>query len=340
MRGHAGEGERWLSSALALDDSNTVVRSKALHGASNLAFVRGDYVRAATLDNENVALRRTLGDTRGVGISLLHLAIVTRHQGDAPRSLELCRDSLALFRDLDDPQWCANALNQLGMTLRDLRAYRAAREALEEALALFRRLGGTRRIANALGNLGDLAHAEGDHDRAETHLLQALDCFHTLDDAWGTSAALESLALVACDRGPAQRAAVLLGAAHAQREEAAAALATVDVPAHDRALATLRLGLGTEALHAAYALGEQMSRPDAVTFAHDRATPTAPASLTEREQAVATLVASGASNYQIADALVITKRTADTHVSNILRKLGLASRSQLAVWWVSRSTYL
>ena len=102
----------------------------------------------------------------------------------------------------------------------------------------------------------------------------------------------------------------------------------------------MHLGLGTDAFDAAYARGQQMPRPEAVMFARDRAAPTAPASLTEREQAVASLVASGASNDQIADALVITKRTADTHVSNILRKLGLASRAQLAVWWVSRSTYL
>jgi filamentous hemagglutinin family protein len=42
-------------------------------------------------------------------------------------------------------------------------------------------------------------------------------------------------------------------------------------------------------------------------------------------------VAQGLSNQQIADSLVISERTARTHVSNILGKLGVASRTQAAL---------
>jgi DNA-binding NarL/FixJ family response regulator len=42
----------------------------------------------------------------------------------------------------------------------------------------------------------------------------------------------------------------------------------------------------------------------------------------------------GASNKEIAYELSITERTARTHVSNILGKLGLASRTQAALWAV------
>jgi DNA-binding NarL/FixJ family response regulator len=42
-------------------------------------------------------------------------------------------------------------------------------------------------------------------------------------------------------------------------------------------------------------------------------------------------VANGLSNQQIADALVISERTAQTHVSNILSKLGVASKTQAAL---------
>jgi DNA-binding NarL/FixJ family response regulator len=54
--------------------------------------------------------------------------------------------------------------------------------------------------------------------------------------------------------------------------------------------------------------------------------------LTEREREVLRLVARGLSNKAIADELAITERTARTHVSNILGKLGLTSRTQAALY--------
>ncbi|WP_217242237.1 response regulator transcription factor [Streptomyces sp. AC555_RSS877] len=59
--------------------------------------------------------------------------------------------------------------------------------------------------------------------------------------------------------------------------------------------------------------------------------PTGLASLTSRERDVLVLVAEGRSNQQIADELVISERTARTHVSNVLRKLRLTSRTQAAL---------
>ena len=56
------------------------------------------------------------------------------------------------------------------------------------------------------------------------------------------------------------------------------------------------------------------------------------AELTEREQEILRLVAEGKPNKEIAAQLVISERTARTHVSNILRKLGLSSRTQAALW--------
>jgi DNA-binding NarL/FixJ family response regulator len=55
-------------------------------------------------------------------------------------------------------------------------------------------------------------------------------------------------------------------------------------------------------------------------------------SLTEREREVLRLVADGLSNKEIAQALTITVRTTDFHVSNILRKLDAISRVEAAVW--------
>jgi DNA-binding NarL/FixJ family response regulator len=56
--------------------------------------------------------------------------------------------------------------------------------------------------------------------------------------------------------------------------------------------------------------------------------------LTPREREVLTLVAEGSSNREIAKTLVVSERTARTHVSAILSKLGLVSRTQAALWAV------
>ena len=53
--------------------------------------------------------------------------------------------------------------------------------------------------------------------------------------------------------------------------------------------------------------------------------------LTRREQEVLSLVAKGCSNRLIAQTLVISEKTAKTHVSNILSKLGLEDRTQMAI---------
>ncbi|MGK5697325.1 response regulator transcription factor, partial [Streptomyces sp. URMC 128] len=57
-----------------------------------------------------------------------------------------------------------------------------------------------------------------------------------------------------------------------------------------------------------------------------------PVRLTRRETEVARLVAEGLANQQIADRLVIARRTAEGHVERILSKLGFSNRSQIAAW--------
>jgi class 3 adenylate cyclase/DNA-binding CsgD family transcriptional regulator len=61
-----------------------------------------------------------------------------------------------------------------------------------------------------------------------------------------------------------------------------------------------------------------------------------PGPLSRREREVATLVALGLSNRQLAEELVIAETTAERHVANILNKLGYHSRAQIAAWAVEQ----
>jgi len=58
--------------------------------------------------------------------------------------------------------------------------------------------------------------------------------------------------------------------------------------------------------------------------------------LTARERQIAVQLANGLTNQQIAAQLNISARTADTHVGNILRKLGFASRADVLAWAVEQ----
>jgi DNA-binding NarL/FixJ family response regulator len=59
--------------------------------------------------------------------------------------------------------------------------------------------------------------------------------------------------------------------------------------------------------------------------------------LTPREREVARLLAEGCTNAQVAARLGIATKTAAVHVSNILAKLGMQSRTEVATWWIRES---
>jgi DNA-binding NarL/FixJ family response regulator len=98
-----------------------------------------------------------------------------------------------------------------------------------------------------------------------------------------------------------------------------------------------RSALGDEQFDALVAEEQAMNLDEAVDYAlspkqQPAATTAARHVLTPREVEVVALVARGLNNRQIADHLVISTRTADHHVANILSKLGLKTRTQVATW--------
>ena len=86
-----------------------------------------------------------------------------------------------------------------------------------------------------------------------------------------------------------------------------------------------------QAIKAAAAGQVQMSPSVAARLLREVPPPQQPEPLTERETEVLRQLAQGKSNREIATALVIAEKTARTHVSNILAKLGVNSRTQAAL---------
>jgi DNA-binding NarL/FixJ family response regulator len=99
----------------------------------------------------------------------------------------------------------------------------------------------------------------------------------------------------------------------------------------------------------AFAQGRTISTEEAVEYAfseedHSKRLPAGKGTdeqptdpLTAREREVAAMVAQGMSNCQIAQELYLSERTFEHHVSQILRKLGLSSCSQLSTWVTERT---
>ena len=90
------------------------------------------------------------------------------------------------------------------------------------------------------------------------------------------------------------------------------------------------------AIHQVYrgepSLEPEIARKVLFELAHPPQRPPTPDPLTERELEVLRLIAQGKSNRDIAETLVLAELTVRTHVSNVLGKLHLASRTQAALF--------
>jgi tetratricopeptide (TPR) repeat protein len=210
VRGYHAEGRRWLEAALANAGTvPTAVHATALNGAGNLAWQQGDYARATVLHEEALALRRTLGDTRGIAGSLGNLGTVAYRQGDYRRAAALYEEALVRHRQLEDRWGIAADLNNLAMVAYQRGDYARAAALYEEGLSLQHELQDRKGVAGSLGNLGLVVSRQGDHGRAVALQEEALALQRALGDKWGAALTLGHLGTVVSQQGDYRRAAAL-----------------------------------------------------------------------------------------------------------------------------------
>ncbi len=194
MRWYVDEGSRWLDGALAhSDDSAPEIRARALSAAGNLARDRGDLDAATGFHQRSLAIRRSLGDARGIAISLNNLGVIARDRGDADETIRCCQESLALFRHLGDRHLAAIALISLAMAEGQRGNDEQARLFYQESLALFRASGDDWHTGWVLLYLAELQVAHGDHAAARAHAAEGRDLHRTAGDAWGMAMAFTIL---------------------------------------------------------------------------------------------------------------------------------------------------
>jgi DNA-binding NarL/FixJ family response regulator len=155
-------------------------------------------------------------------------------------------------------------------------------------------------------------------------------------------------------QGDCVRAARLFGAGETLREAVGASVQEFYRPDYDRGVVAARNGTNGAAWEDARAQGRAMTLEEAIEYAlsGEESTPpaasaseeppvgsTQPAALTRREREVTELVGRGLTSRQIASELHISEHIVDKHVANILRKLNLHSREQVAVQMAKQRSY-
>jgi class 3 adenylate cyclase/tetratricopeptide (TPR) repeat protein len=147
--------------------------AQALTGASIVVEQQGDYERARKLCEDSLAIRREIGNEKGVAQDLNEIAIILRNQGDAEGAKKMLEEALQIYRKIDDKFSAGVALGNIGNVLRDQGDLAGANRKYEETLLLFRATGNKgaqaisiANIANDLAQQGDLAGALRKFDEA------------------------------------------------------------------------------------------------------------------------------------------------------------------------------
>ena len=342
-RGRLREARQLLNEALARSSGVTVLRVRALLRNSILAMVGGEVATGNQLLDEARGLIRQVSDP--MVLAQLHYvaAHAAHYAGDVPRAASELEQALAMSASRTDLDCYLDILQSLAFFASMAGQHERSTACHEEIIQLTGPRGESLHQANALLFLGLDAWRRGDTVHAVELQRSGLEIKFGLDDGLGTALGLEALAWGVGALGQHKRAAHMLGAADVLWAATGGSIAIVApelVCEHDKSVAAARAALGDQEYAAAFRRGRQMPLVDVLNDAeHTRRSTRSgqvdaggAGTLTSREQEIAVLLAQGLSNKAIAKSLVIAQRTAETHVANILVKLGLTSRSQVAAW--------
>lgn len=352
--GFLREGYRYLLRALGLATEPTVGRAHGLWAASYLAMFATEFERNAAMLAECTEIAAGLDDDLLAARIKECRGHATLYQGDLVGAVELLEQAREEFESIGDALGEFDTLILLSACtffLDDPRVQEFSRQ----ALSLAERHGAQGSMAYAHWSVGIAQWRAGDFGAATRSLRTSIRLFQPLHDLTGISFGVQALSWCAAFAEPGERAARLLGAAQAVWRTSGAkvdetnAYGAFDTRSEEALREAIDAGaLDAEVFETAFAEGASYSFEQAVALAlgdeddadgpgETTAQPASrrvgtPGGLTRREWEIAQLLSEGLSNRDIAARLVISQRTAETHVERILSKLGFTSRLQVASW--------